>query len=88
LGSEGEEDGQLIAPHGIAIDSEGDIWVVDTGNNRVQGFDVEGEYQAKFGSLGSGNSQFAEPTGIAVDSEDHAWVVDTANSRFQKWTLP
>ena len=35
-GSAGTEDGQFIFPHSLAIDTYGNIYVTDTGNNRVQ----------------------------------------------------
>jgi DNA-binding beta-propeller fold protein YncE len=36
FGSEGSEHGQLKCPGGLAIDSSGDVWVADTGNDRIQ----------------------------------------------------
>jgi hypothetical protein len=38
FGSEGEGDGQFIEPEGVDVDSEGNIYVVDTGNSRIQVF--------------------------------------------------
>ena len=37
-GTEGEEDGQFIVPEGLAIDREGNVYVVEYGNNRIQVF--------------------------------------------------
>ena len=36
IGEAGSGNGQLVSPNGIAIDELGDIWVVDTGDDRVQ----------------------------------------------------
>ena len=37
---QGSEPGQFLAPHGVALDSRGDLYVVDSFNHRVQKFDV------------------------------------------------
>jgi tripartite motif-containing protein 71 len=39
FGSTGPNDGQFSDPQGVAVDSSGNIWVADTGNNRVQKFE-------------------------------------------------
>mgnify|MGYP000725228445 CR=1 FL=1 len=53
LGSKGSEDGQFYQPKGLAFDSDGNLWVVDSGNNRIQKFDSSGNFSSKFGSSGS-----------------------------------
>ncbi|MGA7691096.1 MAG: hypothetical protein WA326_12470 [Nitrososphaeraceae archaeon] len=45
----------------LAIDSSGDVYVADSGNNRIQKFDSDGNYITSWGSLGSGNGQFIYP---------------------------
>ena len=39
-GSEGTKDGQMMAPAAVAVDEKGNVFVVETGNNRVQEFTV------------------------------------------------
>jgi sugar lactone lactonase YvrE len=85
FGKEGTGNGQFKEPSGIATDSEGNIWVVDTGNNRVEKFNEKGEYLFQFGEEGTGNGQFKGPKGIGIDSENNIWVVDTGNNRLQKF---
>jgi DNA-binding beta-propeller fold protein YncE len=41
FGEQGKEPGQFLAPHGVAVDSLGDLYVVDAYNHRVQKFDVD-----------------------------------------------
>ena len=48
LGTTGSGDGQLDRPAGVAVDSDGDIYVADMRNNRVQQFDATGQYVGKF----------------------------------------
>ena len=57
-GSKGSGDGQFASPSGIAIDSSNDIFVLDTGNNRVQKFSNNGTFITKWGSAGEGEVQF------------------------------
>ncbi len=85
--SKGSGNGQLNGPSGIATDSSGNIWVADTGNNRVEKFSSAGAFLAAYGTLGSGNLQFKGPSGIAVDQiTGTVWVADTGNSRIEALT--
>jgi len=84
FGSRGTGNGQFERPEGAAVDSSGNLWVVDTGNKRIQKFNSKGEFLCKIGSLGSGNGQFSNPRGIAADSAGNVWVVDSGNGRLQK----
>ncbi len=78
--------GYFSSPSAIAVDNRnGDIYVVDSGNNRVQRFDRDGSYMSEFGGMGGGNGQFNDPTGIAVDSQGYVYVTDTNNNRIEKF---
>ncbi len=83
FGESGTGNGQLAKPHGVAIDSKGNVWVADTGNNRIEEFSPEGAYIAAYGTSGTGHGQFSNPQGIAIDSEGNVWVADTGNNRVQ-----
>jgi DNA-binding beta-propeller fold protein YncE len=85
-GSTGSSDGQYSAPHeGIAADIDGNIWITDYGNKRIEKFNPRGEFLAKFGSSGSGDGQFnLGPRGIAIDPKGALWVADSGNNRIQE----
>jgi NHL repeat-containing protein len=85
-GTTGSGDGQLIAPAGVARDASGNVYVADSGNDRVQKFSATGTFLAKFGTSGAGNGQFTSPGGVAVDGSGNIYVADTANNRIQKLT--
>src|SRR6185312_16089069 len=89
FGSSGSGNGQFSGPGspqlGITLDSSGNIYVVDTGNNRVEKFSHFASYISQFGSFGSGNGQFNGPYGIAVDSSNNTYVVDESNNRVEKF---
>jgi streptogramin lyase len=86
FGETGTEAGKLSKPWGVAVNSEGKLWVVDSANNRVEQFSSAGAYLGKFGEAGSANGQFNAPEGIALDSAGHIWVADTGNNRLQEFS--
>jgi DNA-binding beta-propeller fold protein YncE len=95
FGSYGKEPGQLNAPEGVAIvpagaiitsSTSGEVWVGDSGNDRVDEFTESGEYIGSFGAEGSGEGQFKGPDGIAFSGED-VYVVDSGNDRVQELSM-
>ncbi|MGI0000109.1 MAG: 6-bladed beta-propeller, partial [Nitrososphaeraceae archaeon] len=82
-GSEGSKKGQFIEDHGIVVDSDGNIYVVDTRNVRVQKFDSDGNFITMWGSLGCKDDQFLIPHDIAIDSEGNLYVTDSGKSHFR-----
>ena len=83
-GSPGSADGQFRIPSGLAVDSSGNVYVADTGNDRIQKFDSNGKFITKWGSPGSGDGQFSVPYGIAIDSSSgNVYVADKGNSRIE-----
>lgn len=75
--------GDFAAPQGIAVDQDGNIYVTDTLNNRVEIFDADGNFVSLFGKHGDGPGYFSRPKGIAVDSDGHIWVADEMEDRLQ-----
>ncbi len=75
--------GTFSLPTNVAVDREGDVYVTDTLNNRVEIFDADGNFISMFGKHGDGPGYFARPKGIAVDGDGHIWVVDTYQDRVQ-----
>ena len=67
----------------VAVDKQGDVYVTDTMNNRVEIFDAEGTFISTFGQAGDGPGYFARPKGIAVDCDGHIWVADEYQDRVQ-----
>jgi len=83
VGTEGKEDGQFFHPTTVAINSLSQVFICDSGNNRVQVFDKDGKYVNKFGSKGNGKGEFDSPFCVATDSEDNIIVTDSGNYRVQ-----
>lgn len=85
-GPAGSGNGQFSNPLDTAVDSSGNVYVVDSGNHRVQKFNSAGVYQSQFGGFGSSNGLMHTPTAIAIDSTGNLFVVDQGNNRVQKFT--
>jgi hypothetical protein len=73
------------SPMDVAYDSEGNYYVLDAGNSRVQKFTSRDRFVLEWGSNGHREGDFAKPLAIATDSEDAVYVVDTGNNRIQKF---
>ncbi len=85
FGGAGSGNGQFNQPCGIAIDSSGNLWVVDAENGRIEKFSPSGTFIAAYGSKGSGNLQFQRPYGIAINSSTgNVYVGDYGNNRVEE----
>jgi DNA-binding beta-propeller fold protein YncE len=82
----GHGNGEFYNPSGIAVGPNGDVYITDEGNNRVQELTPAGEYIRQWGSEGSENGQFKRPADIAIEAKGDVWVVDTGNDRVQEFT--
>jgi DNA-binding beta-propeller fold protein YncE len=88
VASPGSAAGKVKAPDGMAIDSTGTIlYVADTGNNRVDEFDLtnNGAFIQSFGSPGTGDGQFNQPYMVAISSTGKIAVSDFLNNRVSIW---
>lgn len=83
--------GDFAKPTGMAVDQEGNLYVCDTLNDRIEVFDADGKFISTYGKNGDGPGYFARPKGIAVDGDGHIWVADGMQDRVQvfnnEWQL-
>lgn len=86
IGRAGSGPGQFLRPAGLALSSEsgGRVYAADTGNQRIQVFNVAGDYLFQFGRFGVGEGEFNEPVAIAIDGQLLA-VADQLNHRIQQF---
>lgn len=77
--------GQFEQPNGTAIDSQGNIFVTDTFNHRIQKFSQSGEYLSYFGSEGPNPGQLKLPEKIVINN-DYIYVTEHLNARVSVFT--
>jgi predicted membrane-bound mannosyltransferase/DNA-binding beta-propeller fold protein YncE len=95
IGAPGSGPGAFSQPADIAVDAEGNLYIVDTLNHRVQKIAPDGQATV-IGQLGGDEGQFADPFsddyqvhdgpwGVAIDSRGTLYVADTWGYRIQKF---
>ena len=81
----GQAPGQFFDPEGIAIDGQGNVYVSEVTNNRIQKLNRDGTSQAVFGGpQGAAPGQFNAPFGLSLDRVGNLYVADLNNNRVQK----
>jgi len=75
--------GDFAAPTNVAVDGDGNVYVTDTLNNRVEIFDAAGNFISTFGKNCDAPGCFERPKGIAVDADGNIWVADAMMDRLQ-----
>jgi len=78
--------GDFAKPTGVAVDKDGNLYVADTLNNRIEIFDADGTFIRTWGKAGDGPGYFARPKGLAIDGDGHVWVADGVQDRVQVFT--
>jgi trimeric autotransporter adhesin len=98
-GGYGGDDGpatsaKLHAPYGVAVDSGGDIYIADTGNNRIRKVASgiittvagNGTYGYSDGGGNALNASLGLALGVSVDGAGNLFIADTNNNRIRKVT--
>lgn len=83
IGGIGTEEGKLYKPTHVIVDRDGNLYVNDFFNLRVQKFDSEGNFLQSFGQPGDSLGAFARPKGIGIDRDGHLYAVDAAFENVQ-----
>jgi len=78
--------GQFSYPQFIAVDDDGNSYVSDLGNKRIQKFSSTGEFVSTWGQSGTLPGEFHYPSGIAVNDE-FVFVADHDLHTVQKFSL-
>jgi len=86
IGAPDDIEGSLKDPEAVATDASGNIWVADSGHDRVLEFNAKHEYLRQVGSEGTGKYQFRGIRGIAVNEQGDVYVSDYGNDRVQEFS--
>ena len=95
--SSGDGLAYFYSPWGVYIDSNGDIYVADTNNHRIDKWNSSGEAQGWIGggnsgwqtsgtASGSGLAYFSAPWGVYIDSSGDIYIADFGFDRIDKWS--
>lgn len=88
IGDVDTEDENLAfnSPSDIAMDPSGNIYILDSGNQRIQKFSPEGKYLATLGRKGQGPGEFTSPSSLDIDAKGYLYVLDSDQGRLQNLT--
>lgn len=87
IGVDYNDFGYFGAPHRLAIDSQGKLYVAHDWYSRVDIFTAVGAYLTSVGGAWGGQpSQFREPRGVAVAPNGDLYVADIQNHRIQQFS--
>jgi DNA-binding beta-propeller fold protein YncE len=78
--------GDFAKPTSVAVDQDGNVYVADMLNYRIEVFDADGKFIRAFGKHGDGPGYFSMPKGVAVDCDGHIWVTDSMQNRVHLFT--
>jgi sugar lactone lactonase YvrE len=88
-GNYGSAANQISNAKGVYVDSNGNIFVADFNNHRIQKWTpgaIEGITVAGGNGQGSSDNQLSNPSDVYVDNNGNIFVADASNNRIQKWT--
>lgn len=81
FGERGLYIGNLVRPKGVAVDSEGNVYVVESYYDNLLVFNRQGEFLMPIGGMGYGTGKFYLPAGVWVDNRNRVFVADMFNGR-------
>ncbi|HGJ65599.1 TPA: tandem-95 repeat protein [bacterium] len=83
----GTGDGHFWTPWGLETDNAGNVYVADTGNNRIQKFNSNGQFLGKWGAEGDAIGLLRAPYDVVVDASGSAvYIADTGNQCIKVYT--
>jgi sugar lactone lactonase YvrE len=85
FGSKGTNDGQFVFVRGLAVDSDGSVWVTDSGRGDIQHFSATGAFLGKIVPSGVGEDKFSQIGDIVV-SGNYLLVADTKLHKLRVYT--
>lgn len=69
----------------VDVDGQGNVFVADFYNHRIQKFSADGTFLTSFGTRGHGDGQFEHAIAVTVAADGTVFAVDFGNQRISKW---
>jgi len=85
IGRQGSAPGEFLHPMAVSVDPKGQLYVADTGNNRIQKLDAKGKVEKFIGGFGWEREQFQRPVDICADNGLDVFVADYENRRIERY---
>jgi sugar lactone lactonase YvrE len=73
--------GNLVRPKGVAVDSEHNVYVIESYFDHLLVYNRRGEFLMPIGGVGNAPGRFHLPSGVWLDSRNRLFIADTLNSR-------
>lgn len=86
MGGWGTASGELLGPSGLAIASNGNVYVSNSGAENVVEYTAGGQFVTAWGQYGFQAGQFNGPSGIAIGPHGTVYVADTLNQRIEAFS--
>ena len=81
IGADEDSEAKLKAPHGLAVDPEGNLYIADTGNSKIKIFDNAGNFLKVFKiKAKKGDSVLKKPWDLAFDSQGKLHIIDQGSA--------
>jgi DNA-binding beta-propeller fold protein YncE len=81
FGTRGLYVGNMVRPKGVAVDSEGNVYVVESYHDHLLVFDRSGAFLMAIGGVGQDAGRFYLPAGVWTDAKNRVFVADMFNGR-------
>jgi len=76
-----DENYQFFKPYDWTVDANGNLYILDSGNYRIQKFDLDVKFIATFGRKGLGPSEFRQPLFLSIDPQGNMYVQEMPYSK-------
>lgn len=81
IGARGLNVGNLVRPKGVSVDSEGNVYVVESYYDHLLVYNKNGEFLMSIGGTGKDIGKFYLPSGVWIDANNRVFVADMFNGR-------
>ncbi len=82
IGSEDDDNYLFYDPRNISVDNQKNIYILESGNHRIQKFDKDGNYLQTIGKEGQGPGEFERPYSFVLDKSNNIYVSDRRKIHF------